>query len=294
LKSGCQTTIFCSSNCPYIFQRSSRGAFGSVLECRLDIRLNEDRRSIRNPTASIPITTLCTLYLVATPIGHLSDMTHRAIQTLASVDRIGCEDTRVSSRLLSHYGISTPLFPFHQHNEHHKVAWIMERLAAGESIALITDAGTPGISDPGYLPVREAVRHGYQVRVIPGADACTTALTVSGLPADRYVFEGFLPQKKGRRTRLGEISERSMTTVLYESPNRLLKLLGELEETIGPDRLICVCRELTKLHEEHIRGTVEEVKAEIGGRVSVKGEIVVVISPASFRAGQTDSDDEDA
>lgn len=229
---------------------------------------------------------MSTLYLVATPIGHLDDVSDRAKSVLRQVAAIGCEDTRTSSVLLRRHGIDTPVFAFHQHNEHGQLATLMRRLDGGEDLALITDAGMPGISDPGFLAVREVHRRGagaHEVRVIPGPDACTTALVSSGLPADRYLFEGFLPHKKGRATRLREIAGREITTVLFESPHRLARLLEELRETAGSSRMVCVCRELTKAFEEHIRGEAGDVAEVIKARGKVKGEIVVVVAPASYR-----------
>lgn len=227
---------------------------------------------------------MSTLYLVATPIGHLDDFSMRAKSVLQEVAAIGCEDTRTSGVLLKRHGISTPVFAFHQHNEHHQLGALIRRLDAGEDLALITDAGMPGISDPGFLAVRDVQRGGdHQVRVIPGADACTTALVSSGLPADRFVFEGFLPHKKGRATRLGELAGRDITTVLYESPHRIERLLKELVEAAGAERMVCVCRELTKAFEEHLRGPLGSVYETVRARGRLKGEIVVVLAPASYR-----------
>ncbi|MEX2585578.1 MAG: 16S rRNA (cytidine(1402)-2'-O)-methyltransferase [Balneolaceae bacterium] len=228
---------------------------------------------------SIPVSVL---YLVATPIGNLDDFSHRAIEILKNADRIACEDTRTSSRLLKQYDIRKPLFSFHQHNEHRKVENIMEMLDNGEVVALISDAGMPGISDPGFLAVRAAHQRGHTVQTIPGPDACTTALVTSGLPSDRYLFEGFLPPKKGRQTRLQEIAERDVTTVLYESPHRLLKLLDELLEHAGPDRLACVAKELTKTFEETDRAPLGELQARWHQRESIKGEYVVIVSGKTY------------
>jgi 16S rRNA (cytidine1402-2'-O)-methyltransferase len=221
-------------------------------------------------------------FIVATPIGNLGDLSSRAIEVLKSVDYIACEDTRTSGKLLKHFGIDKPTFSFHQHNEHKKVDHIMNILNANQELALISDAGMPGISDPGFLAVRAASKDGHTIVVIPGPDAATTALVASGLPCDRYCFEGFLPHKKGRQKRLGQLAEDERTTVIYESPNRLLKLLGELEEHFGGDRLIAVARELTKTFEEIIRGTVTELKSEFESRNSIKGEIVVVTSGKGY------------
>lgn len=227
-----------------------------------------------------------TLYLVATPIGNLGDFSARAVEVLRSVAAIGCEDTRTSKRLMEAYEISTPLFSMHQHNEHRRVEGIIERLLRGESIAVITDAGTPGISDPGFLLARAVHQRRstgdlLRVRVIPGADALTTALLSSGLPSEQFHFEGFLPHKKGRSTRLAHIADRDVTTVLYESPHRIERLVKELLEVAGPSRWICVCRELTKQFEEHLRGRTEDVQ-EMLHQTKIKGEFVVVVAPKGY------------
>ncbi|MFD2532416.1 16S rRNA (cytidine(1402)-2'-O)-methyltransferase [Gracilimonas halophila] len=222
------------------------------------------------------------LYIVATPIGNLQDFSPRAVEILKSVDYIACEDTRTSGNLLQHFGIDKPKFSFHQHNEHRKVGHLTNILDANQDVALISDAGMPGISDPGFLAVRAAKQGGHNIIVIPGPDAATTALIASGLPSDRYVFEGFLPHKKGRQKRLGELAEEERTIIIYESPNRLLKLLAELEEHFEPDRLAAVARELTKKFEEIIRGTITELKKEFEERDSIKGEIVVIISGKGY------------
>ncbi len=227
-----------------------------------------------------------TLYLVATPIGNLGDFSARAVEVLRGVAAIGCEDTRTSKRLMEAYEISTPLFSMHQHNEHRRVEGIIERLLRGESIAVITDAGTPGISDPGFLLARAVHQRRstgdlLRVRVIPGADALTTALVSSGLPSEQFHFEGFLPHKKGRSTRLAHIADRDVTTVLYESPHRIERLVKELLEVAGPSRWICVVRELTKQFEEHLRGRTEDVQ-EMLQQTKIKGEFVVVVAPKGY------------
>lgn len=198
------------------------------------------------------------------------------------MDYIACEDTRTSGKLLNHFQISKPTFAFHQHNEHRKVSHMINILDANQNVALISDAGMPGISDPGFLAVRAAQNGGHTVSVIPGPDAATTALVASGLPCDQYVFEGFLPHKKGRQKRLGQLSEEERTIIIYESPNRLLKLLGEVEEHFEPERLAAVARELTKKFEEIQRGTINELKTEFENRDSIKGEIVVIISGKGY------------
>lgn len=222
------------------------------------------------------------LYIVATPIGNLKDLSPRAVEVLSSVDYIACEDTRTSGNMLKHFQIDKPTFPFHQHNEHRKVGHLMNILDANQNVALISDAGMPGISDPGFLAVRAAKQGGHTVTVIPGPDAATTAIIASGLPSDQYVFEGFLPHKKGRQKRLGQLSIEERTIIIYESPNRLLKLLGELEEHFETDRLAAVARELTKKFEEVVRGTISELKNEFESRDSIKGEIVVIVSGKEY------------
>ena len=225
---------------------------------------------------------LSTLYIVATPIGNLGDFSPRAQEILQQVDYIACEDTRTSGKLLARFSISKPKFSFHLHNEHQKVAHLLNILEANQTVALISDAGMPGISDPGFLAIRAAKKAGVSVVVIPGPDAATTALVASGLPSDRYVFEGFLPHKKGRQKRLKALSEEDRTIVLYESPNRLVKLLGEMNEYFGGERLAAVARELTKTFEEINRATISELEADYSARSSVKGEIVVVIAGKSY------------
>lgn len=225
---------------------------------------------------------MSTFYIVATPIGNLGDFSPRAVEVLKSVDYIACEDTRTSGKLLKHFGIGTQTFSFHLHNEHKKVAHLINILNANQNVALISDAGMPGISDPGFLAVRAAKKEGHTITVIPGPDAATTALIASGLPSDRYAFEGFLPHKKGRQKRLGQLAEEERTLIIYESPNRLIKLLDELIKYFGEDRLAAVARELTKTFEEIIRGSVSELKEEFENRDSIKGEIVVVVSGKGY------------
>jgi 16S rRNA (cytidine1402-2'-O)-methyltransferase len=216
------------------------------------------------------------LYLVPTPIGNLSDITLRALEVLKSVDTILAEDTRTSGFLLKHYEISKPLQSFHIFNEHKTLAGLIARLQQGEVMALISDAGTPGISDPGFLLVRETLKAGLQIDCLPGATALLPALVKSGFPTDRFVFEGFLPHKKGRQTLLRKLSEEDRTIILYESPHRLIKTLEQLIEFFGPERQVSVSRELTKLHEETRTGAVNEV-LEHFKKKDVKGEIVIVI-----------------
>ncbi|SMO50706.1 16S rRNA (cytidine(1402)-2'-O)-methyltransferase [Fodinibius sediminis] len=225
---------------------------------------------------------MSTLYIVATPIGNLKDISERAAEVLESVSYIACEDTRTSGVLLNHLGINTPTFAFHQHNEHQKVNHLINILDARQQVALISDAGMPGISDPGFLAVRAAHQAGHSVSVIPGPDAATTALVASGLPCDKYVFEGFLPPRKGRQKQLKRLIEEERSVVLYESPHRLIKLLTELRNYMGDQRMIAVCRELTKKFEEIIRGSVKSVYDRFELRDEIKGEIVVVIAPKDY------------
>ena len=217
------------------------------------------------------------LYLVPTPVGNLADMTYRAVTVLREVDLILAEDTRTSKTLLQHYQINTPMQSNHKYNEHQKLGQIIDRLHAGENIAVITDAGTPGISDPGFLVVRECVKEGIEVETLPGATAFVPALVNSGLPCDRFVFEGFLPQKKGRQTKLNSLADCKYTMVFYESPFRLVKTLEQLAEVLGAERRATVCREITKLHEETQRGTLSEL-AQHYAEKGVKGEIVIIVA----------------
>lgn len=216
------------------------------------------------------------MYLVPTPIGNLEDITLRAIRVLKEVDVILAEDTRTSGNLLRHLGISKPMTAFHLNNEHQTVERIADRLEGGETMALVTDAGTPGISDPGFMLVRECVRRGIDVECLPGPTAFVPALVNSGLPTERFIFEGFLPHKKGRQTKLKEIASYPYTTILYESPFRLVKTLQQLIEVMGPDRQVSVVRELTKIHEENVRGTLQEV-LDYFSQKEVKGEIVIIV-----------------
>lgn len=224
-----------------------------------------------------------TLYLVATPIGNLADFSMRAVEVLQNVSLIACEDTRTSGRLLKHYNIETPLLSFHQHNEKKKTARLMEHLEHGKDVALITDAGSPGISDPGFLPARAAHLNGYDVRVIPGPSAAITALTVSGLPAHRFFFEGFLPTAKGRSTRLDALVEMNQTVILFESVHRIKKLVKEIEKRCEKERVMAVCRELTKQFEEVIRGPVPIVSEKIQNHTRLKGEFVVILAEKKYK-----------
>ena len=217
------------------------------------------------------------LYLVPTPLGNLKDITLRALEVLKAVDVILCEDTRTSSKLLQHYAIQKPLSPYHQHNEHKIVAHIADQLAAGKNMALITDAGTPGISDPAFLLVRECIQRDIKVETLPGAAAFVPALVNSGLPTNRFVFEGFLPLKKGRQTLFKKLATEERTMIFYESPMRLVKTLEEMAQYFGDDRICSVARELTKMFEEHKRGTLKEVASYFKAK-SVKGEIVLVVA----------------
>ena len=222
------------------------------------------------------------LFLVPTPIGNLDDITLRAINVLKEVDGILAEDTRTSGNLLRHLGISKPMSAFHLNNEHQQVAHMADRIEAGETLALVTDAGTPAISDPGFMLVRECINRGIEVECLPGATAFVPALVNSGLPADHFIFEGFLPHKKGRQTKIQQIAEYPYTTILYESPYRLVKTLQQLMEVMGPDRHVSISRELTKIHEENVRGTLAEV-TEYFSQKDVKGEIVIVVESAKCK-----------
>lgn len=217
------------------------------------------------------------LYIVPTPIGNLEDMTFRAIKILNSVDLILAEDTRNSIHLLRHFNIEKPLRSYHAHNEHNMVEQIIEIISSNKSVALISDAGTPAISDPGFLLVRECIKHHVAVETLPGATAFVPALVNSGLPCDSFVFYGFLPQKKGRHTKLLSLKEESRTMIFYESPFRLIKLLEEFKSYLSGSRQVSVSRELSKLYEENARGTVEEMIAYFGTK-TIKGEIVVVLA----------------
>ncbi len=217
------------------------------------------------------------LYLVPTPLGNLKDITLRAIEVLQEVDVILCEDTRTSSKLLNHYNIQKPVSPYHQHNEHKIVQHIVEQLRSGKKMALITDAGTPGISDPAFLLVRECIKQEVKVECLPGAAAFVPALVNSGIPSNRFCFEGFLPLKKGRQTMMKKLALEERTMIFYESPMRLVKTLEEFIQYFGAERDCCVSRELTKMFEENKRGTLREVADHFKAK-TVKGEIVVVVA----------------
>lgn len=217
------------------------------------------------------------LYLVPTPVGNLQDMTFRAVEVLRQVDLILAEDTRVSGKLLKHFQVERPMRSHHMHNEHKILDDLIRQLEQGTEMALISDAGTPGISDPGFLLTRACIQKGIPVECLPGATAFVPALAVSGLPSDRFVFEGFLPVKKGRQTRLAELGSESRTMVFYESPHKLMKTLQHFSEHFGPERQISVSREISKLHETHIRGTLSEVM-EFFATHPAKGELVLVVA----------------
>lgn len=216
------------------------------------------------------------LYLVPTPVGNLADMTYRGVEVLRSVDVVLCEDTRTSSVLMRHYQIEKPLSPYHQHNEHKIVPHLVAQLLAGKTFALITDAGTPGISDPGFLLLRECSRNNIPVFCLPGATAFVPALVQSGLPCDSFVFEGFLPVKKGRQTAMKALLEEDRTSIFYESPHRLVKTLREFAEILGPERKAAVVREISKKFEETRRGTLAELLAHFE-QTEPKGEFVLLI-----------------
>lgn len=217
------------------------------------------------------------LYVVPTPVGNLEDMTFRAIRILKEADLVLAEDTRTSGILLKHFEIKNAMQSYHKFNEHKMVEGIINRLKAGETIALVSDAGTPGISDPGFLVVRECVKNDIEVQCLPGATAFVPALVASGLPDERFCFEGFLPQKKGRMTRLNALTEETRTMIFYESPYRLVKTLTQFAELFGPERKVSVCREISKIHEESVRGTLQEVVAHFTAN-EPRGEIVIVLA----------------
>lgn len=217
------------------------------------------------------------LYLIPSPIGNLADITYRAVKVLEESDLILAEDTRTSGVLLKHYNIQTPMTAYHQHNEHKVLQHLVQQLQSGRQMALLTDAGTPGVSDPGFLLVRECVRAGIPVECLPGATAFVPALVNSGIPMNRFSFEGFLPLKKGRHTLLTQLSTDERTMVFYESPMRLVKTLDDFIQYFGPDRQVCVSRELTKMFEENKRGTLQEVRDYFSEK-GVKGEIVIVLA----------------
>ncbi len=220
------------------------------------------------------------LYIVPTPVGNMEDMTLRAIRILKEADLVLAEDTRTSSHLLKHFDIQQHLLSHHKFNEHGTSASVVERLLAGQTVALISDAGTPGISDPGFFLVREAVKAGIEVQTLPGATAFVPALVSSGLPCDRFCFEGFLPQKKGRQTKLQSLADEERTMVFYESPYRVLKTLQQFAEIFGPDRQASVCREISKIHEESVRGSLQELIAHFTAH-EPRGEFVLVVAGKS-------------
>ena len=220
-----------------------------------------------------------TLYLVPTPVGNLEDITFRALKVLKEADLILAEDTRTSGILLKHFEIKNAMLSYHKFNEHQTVDRVVERLKGGETVAVVSDAGTPGISDPGFLVAREAIKAGVEVITLPGATAFVPALVSSGLPCDKFCFEGFLPQKKGRQTRLNALVEESRTMIFYESPHRIVKTLEQFKEVFGFDRPVSVCREISKIHEESVRGTVEEV-LEHFKKNEPRGEFVIVLGGA--------------
>jgi len=217
------------------------------------------------------------LYIVPTPIGNLKDITLRALDALKEADLILAEDTRTTSNLLNHYQITKPLSPYHQHNEHKVLQHLIDQLLQGKKMALVTDAGTPGISDPAFLLIRECIKSGIKVECLPGATAFVPALVNSGIPSNRFVFEGFLPLKKGRQTLLKRLADEDRTMIFYESPVRLVKTLQDFIQYFGSGRLCCVSRELTKLFEENRRGTLQEVHDHFKGK-NPKGEIVIVVA----------------
>lgn len=225
------------------------------------------------------------LYLIPTPVGNLEDITLRALRLLKEVDVILAEDTRTTAKLLKHYEIGTPLLSHHKFNEHQQVDRIAERIEKGENIALVSDAGTPGISDPGFLLTRTCVERGIETECLPGATAFVPALVNSGFPCDRFCFEGFLPQKKGRQKKLNALTDESRTMIFYESPYRLVKALEQMAEVFGPNRYACVAREISKMFEEFKRGTLEEL-AIWYTQHGVKGEIVLIVAGKDYNADE--------
>lgn len=232
------------------------------------------------------------LYIVPTPIGNLEDITLRAIRILKEVDLILAEDTRTSGNLLRHLGIEKRMYAHHQHNEHKTVAMIAERIANGEKIALVTDAGTPAISDPGFLLVRECIAQGIEVECLPGPTAFVPALVNSGLPNDTFCFEGFLPQKKGRQTKIKSLINEQRTMIFYESPHRLVKALEQFAEYFGEERRASVSRELTKMFEENKRGSLKELIVHFKSK-TIKGEIVIVVEGNRIRKGKEETRDDE-
>jgi len=235
--------------------------------------LDKDSPNLSSPPAGVG---QGPLFIVPTPIGNLKDITLRALEVLKDVDVILAEDTRNTSRLLNHYQIQKPLSPYHQHNEHKILQHLIEQLLGGKKMAVVTDAGTPGISDPAFLLVRECIKNNISVETLPGATAFVPALINSGLTTNRFIFEGFLPLKKGRHTLLGQLAQEERTIILYESPMRLIKTLEDLIQYFGAERQCCVSRELTKMFEENARGSVQEVLDHFKQK-TVKGELVIII-----------------
>lgn len=231
------------------------------------------------------------LYLVPTPVGNLEDITFRALRILKEADLILAEDTRTTGVLLKHFEIKNAMLSYHKFNEHQTVNSVIARLDAGETVAVVSDAGTPGISDPGFLVAREAVKAGAEVICLPGATAFVPALVASGLPCDRFCFEGFLPVKKGRATRLAALASETRTLVFYESPHRVVKTLAQFVEVFGADRRVAVCREISKVHEESVRGTMEEALAHFA-ETEPRGEFVIVVAGAEEEKGKKGKDKE--
>lgn len=227
-----------------------------------------------------------TLYLVPTPVGNLEDITARALRILRECDLILAEDTRTSGNLLRHFDIHKPMLSYHKFNEHQSAGRMVERLTGGETIAVVSDAGTPGVSDPGFLIAREAIKAGIEVITLPGATAFVPALMSSGLPCERFCFEGFLPQKKGRQTRIEGLRQETRTMIFYESPHRVLRTLQQFADVFGPDRQCSVCREISKIHEESIRGTLCEVSAHFS-ETEPRGEFVIVVAGCEDKTTDT-------
>ena len=217
------------------------------------------------------------LIVIPTPIGHLDDISIRALNVLKELDLLLCEDSRVTGKLLKHYDLRVPLKPYHAHNEHRTTDKVIALLQAGNQVGIVCDAGTPGLSDPGFLLIREVVKQDLDLEVLPGANAAITAIIASGLPSDRFHFEGFLPHKKGRQSRWSYLASLPHTFILYESPHRIIKCVEEIIQYCGAKRPVAICRELTKMHEELIRGTAEEILDRLQSHTNLKGEIAVVV-----------------
>jgi 16S rRNA (cytidine1402-2'-O)-methyltransferase len=232
------------------------------------------------------------LFIIPTPVGNLEDITLRSLRILREVDMILAEDTRVTKKLLDHYDINKPLLPYHQYNEHHQLDKYIDIIQSRHCVALVSDAGTPGISDPGFLLIRACIQNNIETECLPGATALIPALVNSGFPSDKFYFYGFLPHKKGRKTAIEQVSKIEETVILYESPFRLIKTLEELKTVLGETHPVCVCRELTKIYEETIRGNISEVLTYFSSKNAIKGEIVIIIQGQTKKKQSSNGGDE--